>query len=253
MKAYAKANIFLKIIGFDERNYHLLQSRFVLLDDFFDELSFVKEKNQDGFEIISNFNQKDNILYKVYDLLAKNGFKNDLENFFKDKSLRLVKNIPIGGGLGGGSSDAVAFLLMLNEELNLKLSHEKLLQICTQLGSDLVFFLSGFKSANVSGCGEIVEYFEDDFVDLAFFFPSFSCNTKEVYKAFDTTNYDLENNQFLAKKIRKMKSREILELKNTQLNDLFTPCAKIYPKMQNFIDDNYFLSGSGSSVFKVKI
>ncbi|MCV3374835.1 4-(cytidine 5'-diphospho)-2-C-methyl-D-erythritol kinase [Campylobacter sp. IFREMER_LSEM_CL2151] len=251
MKAYAKANIFLKIIGIDLRSYHLLQSRFVLLKDIFDELSFSDEKTKEGFEITGNFTQ-DTIIHKAYKELENLGFSNELNEFFKDKSLKLTKNIPIGGGLGGSSTDAVTFLLMINEALNLKLNQQQLEQICQKLGSDLIFFLSGYDSANVSGCGEIVEYFEDDFTQLDFTFPAIECSSAKVYKAFDESSYDLTANLNLSKTLKTLKTSEILEYKNTDLNDLFAPCAKIYPKMQTFLDEAYFLSGSGSGVFKAK-
>ncbi|EAM0326314.1 4-(cytidine 5'-diphospho)-2-C-methyl-D-erythritol kinase, partial [Campylobacter coli] len=58
MKAYAKANIFLKLVGFDKRRYHLLESRFILLKNLFDEIRIVEKSSNSpkGFEIISNFN-----------------------------------------------------------------------------------------------------------------------------------------------------------------------------------------------------
>ncbi|EAI7260695.1 4-(cytidine 5'-diphospho)-2-C-methyl-D-erythritol kinase [Campylobacter lari] len=251
MKAYAKANIFLKIIGIDSKSYHLLQSRFVLLKDIFDELSFSDTKTKEGFEITGNFTQ-DIIIHKAYKELENLGFSNELNEFFKDKSLKLIKNIPIGGGLGGSSTDAVTFLLMVNETLNLKLSQQQLEQICQKLGSDLIFFLSGYNSANVSGCGEIVEYFEDDFSQLDFTFPAIECSSAKVYKAFDESPYDLKANLNLTKTLKTLKTSEILEYKNTDLNDLFAPCVKIYPKMQIFLNEAYFLSGSGSGVFKAK-
>ncbi|AJC86501.1 4-(cytidine 5'-diphospho)-2-C-methyl-D-erythritol kinase [Campylobacter sp. RM16704] len=251
MKAYAKANIFLKIIGFDSRSYHLLQSRFVLLKNIFDELEFSSEKTKNGFEIIGNFTQ-DTIIHKAYKELEFLGFSNELNEFFKNKSLKLIKNIPIGGGLGGSSTDAVAFILMVNETLNLKLKQKQLEQICQKLGSDLIFFLSGYDSANVCGCGEIVEYFEDDFNQLDFTFPTIECSSAKVYKAFDESPYNLKANLNLAKTLKTLKTSEILEYKNTDLNDLFAPCVKIYPKMQTFLDKAFFLSGSGSGVFKAK-
>lgn len=81
----------------------------------------------------------------------------------------------------GGSSDCASFLMLINEELNLKLSTQKLIELSTQLGSDIAFFLSGFESANVSGCGEIIEEFNDTIPSLEWVFPEVSCQTKKVY------------------------------------------------------------------------
>lgn len=252
MKAYAKANIFLKITGFDSRNYHTLSSRFILLENLYDELFFSNEKTQNGFEIISDFQCNDNIIKKAYDLLCNEGYKNILEDFFQNKSLQLIKNIPTGAGLGGGSSDCACFLKLINQELNLKISKEKLINLSIKLGSDIAFFLSDFKSANVSGCGEIISEFEDILPELDWTFPNFSCETIKVYKEFDKTDFNLQKNQNKAKIYEKLTSKELLEINNTQLNDLFTPCVTLYPKMLYYKENNFFLSGSGSSVFKVK-
>ena len=96
MKAYAKANIFLKLIGFDSRKYHLLESRFILLKDLFDELELVDKKSNSNkeFEIISNFNCENNIIQKAYWLLSRK-YSNELKELFSTKSLKLKKNIPI--------------------------------------------------------------------------------------------------------------------------------------------------------------
>ena len=253
MRAYAKANLYLKIIGFDNRNYHLINSRFILLKDLYDELFITDEKTQDGFEIISDFKCENNIINKAYEVLCNNGFKEELKEFFKNKSIKLIKNIPTCAGLGGGSSDAALFLKIINEELNLKLNKEKLIQLSTQIGSDLAFFISDFESANVSGCGEIIKEFDDCSLNLNFTFPDISCDTNKVYKEFDKTKYDLKENEKKAKCFENLKNNDLMEFKNYELNDLFIPCVNLYTKMKIFLENNFFLSGSGSSVFKVKI
>ncbi|QWU80417.1 4-(cytidine 5'-diphospho)-2-C-methyl-D-erythritol kinase [Campylobacter novaezeelandiae] len=253
MKAYAKANIFLKLIGFDKRSYHLLKSRFILIEDLFDELLIINQKTQEGFELISDFVCENNIIKKAYNLLCDYGYKNELEEFFKNQSLKLIKNIPTCAGLGGGSSDAASFLLMMNEKLNLKIPKEKLINLSLQLGSDIAFFLSGCKSANVSGCGEIIEEFHDDIPNLKFTFPEIHCHTKEVYGQFDKTSFNFSKNFKEANNYEKLSTKELLEnFDNLKLNDLFTPCVILYPKMEEYLINGFFLSGSGSSVFKVE-
>ncbi|MGH2266837.1 4-(cytidine 5'-diphospho)-2-C-methyl-D-erythritol kinase [Campylobacter taeniopygiae] len=252
MKAYAKANIFLKLIGLDVRGYHLLSSRFILLKDLYDELYLSDEKTQEGFEIISDFHCEDNIIRKAYHLLCDYGYKNQLEELFKNKSLKLIKNIPTGAGLGGGSSDCASFLILMNETLNLKLSIQELINLSTKLGSDIAFFLSGFYSANVSGCGEIINFFEDEIPNLNWTFPQIFCDTSKVYTEFDKKRHDFNLNLQQAKIYENLSTKELLQsYKNLELNDLFTPCVSLYPKMLDYLENQYFLSGSGSSVFKV--
>ena len=254
MKARSKLNIFLKITGLDARGYHLLNSRFILLDEPYDELYFSDEKQKAGFEILSDFNCEDNIIQKAYDLLCLKGFKNELEEFFRQKSLVLIKNIPLGAGLGGSSTDGAAFLRLINEELNLKLDANTLIQWGKTLGSDVAFFLSGYASANVSGCGEVVEGFDDALPCLELFSPEFFCKTGAVYAEFDAQisqrGFDFEANAKAAAFYAKLRSEELLNFKNSNLNDLFAPCARLYPKMQEFLARGFFLSGSGSSVFR---
>ncbi|RQD68307.1 4-(cytidine 5'-diphospho)-2-C-methyl-D-erythritol kinase [Campylobacter hepaticus] len=253
MKAYAKANIFLKLTGFDLRKYHLLESRFILLKDLFDELELVDKpvNSKQEFQIISDFKCENNIINKAYLLLCKT-YKNELKELFSTKSLKLTKNIPICAGLGGGSSDCATFLKLMNETLNLKLNTQKLIDLSMELGSDIAFFLSGFNAANVSSCGEIIQEFEDDIPQLNWIFPKISCHTKAVYDEFDKTNFDFEKNNKEAKIYKKLSTKELLHnFKNEKLNDLFTPCVNLYPKMKSYLKQDFFLSGSGSTVFKV--
>lgn len=252
MKAYAKANVFLKLLGFDFRNYHFLKSRFILLPFLYDELFLSDEKEQEGFEILSDFKCENNILEQAYNLLCKKGYENELKELFKNKSLKLIKNIPTCAGLGGGSSDCASFLKLINENLNLKLSTQKLIEFSKELGSDIAFFLSGFEAANVSGCGEIVEEFEDGLPKLEWEFPKIACETLAVYKHFDKGIFDFEQNKKEAQIFEKLKTKELLDYKNTKLNDLFTSCVALYPKMRFYLENDFFLSGSGSSVFKVE-
>lgn len=286
MKAFAKANVFLKIVGLNKNGYHLLSSRFVLVREIYDELFFVRDKHCEGFEIVSEFSCEGNIINKAYQILCENGFENEMREFFKTHALKLIKNIPVGGGLGGGSSDGAAFLRLVNKELNLKISQENLMKMGANLGCDVPFFLSGFEAANVSGVGEILAEFEDEIPPLNFKFPQISCDTRAVYVEFDGVNLggnlgenlsenlseksrnnlgenlsensrenattpSFAENLKLAKIYENQSSVQLLQSeKNTALNDLFVPCVNLYPKMAAFLEQGYFLSGSGSSVFK---
>lgn len=105
----------------------------------------------------------------------------------------------------------------MNETLNLKLNLQELINLSIQLGSDIAFFLSGFHSANVSGCGEIIEEFEDDIPNLKWTFPQISCQTKAVYDEFDRGIFDFQknNNQAQIYKNSAQKScYKILKTKN---------------------------------------
>ena len=247
MKSFAKINVFLKVVG-TRGNYHEILSRFVLCEQLFDEIYF-KKSNSFAIEC-DNKDIKDNIIQKAIDELKKAGFSNELDEFFSSHKIIINKQIPIGAGLGGGSSNAATFLLMVNDELNLNIKRENLMQIASKIGADVTFFVSGYKAANVSGIGEIIEEFDDEVPNLNIFTPNVFCSTPMVYQEF-RSNFLQYIDVNAAKKMQNLKSKELLEIyKNEELNDLFAPCFKLYPQMNEFRDK--FLSGSGSSVFSVK-
>ena len=247
MKSFAKINVFLKVVG-TRGNYHEILSRFVLCEQLFDEIYFEKS-NSFAIEC-DNKEIKENIIQKAIDELKKAGFSNELDEFFSSHKIIINKQIPIGAGLGGGSSNAATFLLMVNDELNLNIKRENLMQIASKIGADVAFFVSGYKAANVSGIGEIIEEFDDEVPNLKIFTPNVFCSTPMVYQEF-RSNFLQYIDVNAAKKMQNLKSKELLEIyKNEELNDLFAPCFKLYPKMNEFKDK--FLSGSGSSVFNVK-
>ena len=247
MKSFAKINVFLKVVG-TRGNYHEILSRFVLCEQLFDEIYF-KKSNSFAIEC-DNKEIKENIIQKAIDELKKAGFSNELDEFFSSHKIIINKQIPIGAGLGGGSSNAATFLLMVNDELNLNIKRENLMQIASKIGADVTFFVSGYKAANVSGIGEIIEEFDDEVPNLNIFTPNVFCSTPMVYQEF-RSNFLQYIDVNAAKKMQNLKSAELLEIyKNEELNDLFAPCFKLYPKMNEFKDK--FLSGSGSSVFSVK-
>ena len=247
MKSFAKINVFLKVVG-TRGNYHEILSRFVLCEQLFDEIYFEKS-NSFAIEC-DNKEIKENIIQKAMDELKRAGFSNELDEFFSSHKIIINKQIPIGAGLGGGSSNAATFLLMVNDELNLNIKRENLMQIASKIGADVTFFVSGYRAANVSGIGEIIEEFDDEVPNLNIFTPNVFCSTPMVYQEF-RSNFLQYIDVNAAKKMQNLKSKELLEIyKNEELNDLFAPCFKLYPQMNEFRDK--FLSGSGSSVFSIK-
>lgn len=246
MKSFAKINVFLKVVG-TRGNYHEILSRFVLCEQLFDEIYF-ERSNSFAIEC-DNKEIKENIIQKAIDELKRVSFSNELDEFFGSHKIIINKKIPIGAGLGGGSSNAATFLLMVNDELNLNIKRENLMQIASKIGADVAFFVSGYRAANVSGIGEIIEEFDDEVPNLNIFTPNVFCSTPMVYQEF-RSNFLQYIDVNAAKKMQNLKSKELLEIyKNEELNDLFAPCFKLYPQMNEFRDK--FLSGSGSSVFSV--
>ncbi|NLK66195.1 MAG: 4-(cytidine 5'-diphospho)-2-C-methyl-D-erythritol kinase [Campylobacteraceae bacterium] len=253
MKSYAKLNVFLKIVG-TRGNFHEINSRFILHKELFDEIEFVESGENNGLKIISNIEiSGENIIQKAYSELAKFSggvYKETLKEYFKNHAVKLTKNIPMGAGLGGGSSNAGAFLNLTNQTLNLGISKQDLVKISEFIGSDVAFFTSGLTSANVSGLGEIVESFDDDIPSLEIKTPDIFASTPQIYQTF-RANFMDKINPSLAKELLSLSSKEILEnYKNYELNDLLYPFQKLNPEFK--LKESEFLSGSGSSYFYIK-
>ncbi len=248
-KAFAKVNVFLKIVG-TRGNYHEIRSRFVLVENFFDELFLASKKTKDEFELYGDFGceLEQNTIYKTYEALKTAGYKKELEELFSKYSLHVRKNIPSFAGLGGGSSDAATFLLMVNAKANLGLKTEELAIIGSQVGADIAFFVYRYKSANVSGIGEVVQEFNEKPLHVEIFTPDIKCDTAKVYKAF-RQNYKIDLK--LADTMSNMKSEELLKsYSDIELNDLLQPAIRVDKNLELQRKKDWFFSGSGSSFFR---
>ncbi|MES2580008.1 MAG: 4-(cytidine 5'-diphospho)-2-C-methyl-D-erythritol kinase [Pseudomonadota bacterium] len=148
--APAKINLFLHITGRRADGYHTLQSVFQLLD-FYDTIH-LKAINSGQ---ITRLNTLDNVP-EPQDLCVRAAQALQLVTGCKQGAeIRIEKRIPMGGGLGGGSSDAATVLLALNHLWQLHLSRSQLMQIGLTLGADVPVFIFG-QTAWAEGIGEIL-------------------------------------------------------------------------------------------------
>ncbi|WP_279129047.1 4-(cytidine 5'-diphospho)-2-C-methyl-D-erythritol kinase [Helicobacter winghamensis] len=255
-KAYAKVNLFLKIVGKTQINntfYHLLQSRFMRVSTLFDTLGF--NFNAKSFEILGNFDcsLEQNTIYKAFQELLPylNAAQKECLNHTQ---IIVEKQIPSGGGLGGGSSNAACFLQVINKEFDLRLSKQELREIGASIGSDVPFFLSGLELANVEGRGEIISPYElESKFEVEIINPNLHCSTKEVFQRYAKEFYS-------ANAISQIKAESWLTKSNTEIlnndafsnNDLLKPLLRMYPKLESYLQKDVFLSGSGSCFWTCK-
>lgn len=148
--APAKINLFLHINSKREDGYHNLQTIFQLLD-FYDELTFSTTddgtiKRLSGNEQVS---PEQDLIVRAAKLLQKT------TQTSLGVNISILKRIPAGGGLGGGSSDAATTLVALNQLWKTKLSQSELMQLGLSLGADVPIFINA-KSAWAEGVGEIL-------------------------------------------------------------------------------------------------
>ncbi len=155
LPAPAKINLFLHITGRRADGYHQLQTLFQLLD-YGDRLDF--QRRDDGTITLSPVHpaiaEKDNLVYRAAKALQQQAQRqNPAQHYGAD--IHLTKRLPLGGGLGGGSSDAATTLIGLNQLWQLGFSREQLAAIGLKLGADVPVFIHG-RTAWAEGIGEII-------------------------------------------------------------------------------------------------
>ena len=150
LPAPAKLNLFLHITGRREDGYHNLQTIFQFLD-YGDELSF-RTREDDVITLspaIAGVPDDDNLIVRAARLLQTH------TGVSQGADIRLKKILPMGGGLGGGSSDAATTLLALNQLWQTRLNDDELAAIGLQLGADVPVFVRG-QAAFAEGVGEVL-------------------------------------------------------------------------------------------------
>jgi 4-diphosphocytidyl-2-C-methyl-D-erythritol kinase len=170
--APGKLNLFLHVLGRRGDGYHELQTVFRLVDRS-DRISI--QVRADGAVRFSGIFGEDNLCVRAARLLKElGGAKGGCE-------LALEKNLPIGGGLGGGSSDAATTLLVLNRLWQLNLSRSQLIDIGIRLGADVPVFLFG-RNALGEGIGERLQALELPPAWYLVVDPQVSVSTKETFQ-----------------------------------------------------------------------
>ncbi|RMJ05442.1 4-diphosphocytidyl-2-C-methyl-D-erythritol kinase [Marinobacter litoralis] len=148
----AKLNLFLHITGKRPDGYHELQTLFQFLD-YGDELTFTLTPEQPEIRLenpIAGVPDDQNLIIRAARALASRS-----SNALPGVRINLNKRLPMGGGLGGGSSNAATTLLGLNHLWNLNLSEDELADIGLTLGADVPVFVRG-KAAIGEGVGEVL-------------------------------------------------------------------------------------------------
>ncbi len=207
-KSYAKINLFLKVTSKHENGFHHLESVLAAID-LHDILDVEIAKN---FSLTINgkfghaLDARNNLLTKILDYFV--------ENFSVSRNLKIIltKNIPIGAGIGGGSSNAAYFMLALNKLFNLNLDKKTLQKISLNFGSDIAFFFED-KASIIKGRGDIIENYKNHFDDLEILLinPNIHLSTKDVFNKFENIfDKEIDNKTLQEKNIF-----ELLELPNS--------------------------------------
>lgn len=246
----AKINLGLEILGKRPDGYHSISSIFypVLLKDVLEIIP--SNKNQEQEVIISysglpiETGTSENLCLKAYRLL-----KNDFATLPKVQ-MHLHKVIPMGAGLGGGSSNAATTLLMLNKIFKLSLSITQLKEYALQLGSDCPFFIEAVP-ALAEGRGEKLQSIDLDLSAYSVLIvnPGIHIDTANAFAAIKPP---YKNQSDLLKIIK----QPLNSWKENLVNDFEKTAFTHHPQLKKIKEDLYFLgasyaamSGSGSSLY----
>ncbi|MBO7126842.1 4-(cytidine 5'-diphospho)-2-C-methyl-D-erythritol kinase [bacterium] len=241
----AKINIFLKIEGRDKASgMHFLRSLFAPID-ICDKLEI---EESDTFSVVTKgiaeeIQTEKNIVFKAYSAL-RNYVGKELPKF----SVKIEKSIPTGAGLGGGSSNAAAFLKFLNEYCKLDLSLTQLIEIASKIGSDVPFFVLG-KPAVVKGLGEKTEPVDlpqsDDIFVLVN--PEIHVDTKLAYSLFDKTYPDCNTSNRVPENFSWEKEHIFNDFEEIVFSE-FPEIARVKTELELAGASKVFMSGSGSTL-----
>jgi 4-diphosphocytidyl-2-C-methyl-D-erythritol kinase len=255
INAYAKINLFLRVLGKRPDGYHELETlmQSVTLHDV-----LTLSKTRSG--LVINCPDKNipagrgNLVYQAALAMKKEARAQGLRT--TGLKINLRKNIPAGAGLGGGSSDAAAAIRGIDRLWRLGWPVEKLAEIGAGVGSDVPFFLYG-GTVLARGRGEKIV----PLADLAkwrvvIVKPAFSIPTKWAY---ENLKIDLTKRAKNSKiKFHKSKKKQLGQLNDLLVNDLERVCSKKYPILsqikRQLLDLGAkiaLMSGSGSAVFGI--
>ena len=253
LKAPAKVNLFLKILGNRKDGYHDIYTIFekISLADKITITSAPRGIKIRSDKIITR-DPEDNIAYKAAELVIREFNINSGVNIY------IKKNIPMAAGLGGGSSDAATVLMGMDRLFDLNISKKRMLSLASKLGADVPFFVLGAAFATGKGVGERLKPLNiSKKLWHLLVFPGFGSDTKRIYEAFDRLDFALTD---YAGDVRIHSSISgstgFGDIEAMLYNDL--QCAAISEKkvlgsiierLTASLRKKIILSGSGSSVF----
>lgn len=240
----AKINIGLQIIAKRPDGYHNLSSVFYPIA-ICDALEFFTSTEEGLYTYqMPIFEKENNIVWKAYQLLKS---KYNIPTL----QIHLLKNIPIGAGMGGGSADAAFFLKEANNYFSLQLKDDELMSLALQLGSDCPFFIKNIP-CKAEGRGELLQPISLTLINynIVVVFPDIHIST-----AWAFSNICIKENHF---DLNNINSIAVKDWKQYIINDFEEVIFEKYPAIADIKNTLYVngaiyasMSGSGSAVYGI--
>lgn len=249
LRAYAKLNIGLYIKRKRSDNFHEIETLLIPIK-LYDKIT-IKKTLQDVRIICNNPyvpTDETNLAHRAFQKLKKkysDRIKGGVE-------IIIEKNIPVGAGLGGGSSDATAVLMGIRRLWNLNISNKILKTLASEIGSDTPFFID-CQPAIATGRGEKLKKIKFNVNKwIILICPDIKVSTEWAYENYNFILTNCLKNINLLKLIKK----NIFKFKNLILNNLELPVFSKYPILKKIKEDLYecgaefaLMSGSGSCIY----
>ncbi|MCU4321994.1 4-(cytidine 5'-diphospho)-2-C-methyl-D-erythritol kinase [Acinetobacter schindleri] len=232
----SKLNLFLHITGRRPDGYHELQSIFQLID-LCDWLEFEQTADkQIQIEGLASVDLEQNLIYRAIQVLKP------YAKAYSGLKIRLEKNIPMGAGLGGGSSNAATTLIVVNQLWDCGLTIEQLAELGVKLGADVPIFVYG-RNAWAEGIGEHLTFIDLDQKQFIVLKPDCFISTQLLFSQ-KTLTRDTKSSKFCA-----------YQITPSDFGNNFEPLARsLYPEVDEAMQylDQFGvakLTGTGACVF----
>lgn len=249
LKAYAKINISLDVVGKREDNYHLLKMIMQTIE-LYDLITVNKSEKDINITCNKSYVPKDerNLAYKAAKLFI------DTYSIKSGVDIHIEKNIPVTAGLAGGSTDAAAVLKAMRTLFNLNIKDEELINLGLKIGADVPFCIVG-GTALCEGIGEkltILKPFKNHI--LVIVKPPFGVSTKEVYQNLDINKIHKhpETNEI----IKAIENNDLRQVSYFMKNVLENVTLRKYSVLKDIKNEmlklgalGSMMSGSGPTVF----
>lgn len=254
VRCAAKINLYLGVVGIRDDGYHDIETFFQPVS-LYDKISF--RRIDEGIELSGSDKtikwDKSNLCYRAAEELFK------YVNFNGGVKIEVEKSIPVGAGLGGGSSDAAGVITGLNKYFNFGLCRNECMEIALGIGSDVPFFVFG-RPAIGRGRGELLEEISSIgrcFIVLAV--PGVKISTEKAFKNISLMLTRSESDYKLKNLLNGLNRFPELEVET--YNSFTVPTEFFYPEVKDLLDLLKMgegclfssLSGSGSACFAVFI
>lgn len=234
----------------DNNGFHQIVTLFQAVS-LFDTITIEEAQENKVYIDHEDLKDKPNIVHKVVEHLQS---QYDLKEKIK---IQIKKNIPIGAGLAGGSTDAAAVLYGLNRLFNLNLSLDELITIAQKIGKDVPFFFKGGSQFGRHYGEELEQVLINDEYYIVIIYPGFEISTKESYQALKECDFNkgIDNYKNILSAIEKRDMNQMLNnLYNIfEYNALpkYTILSQIREDLLSSGMSAVLMSGTGSTVYGI--